>query len=76
MNNPNILGESITWTLFSPMDTGLDFQDFMTFINEKTEIEVDDAFIKGEVIYFDELSTIVVEVKEMARDRSVASIEG
>ena len=50
------------------MDTGLNSQDFMAFINEKTEIEVDDAFIKGEVIYFDELSTVVVEVKEMTQD--------
>ena len=66
MNNK--IGDSITWTPWSPMDTGLNFRDFMTFINEKTEIEVDDAFIKGEVIYFDELSTIVVEVKEMTQD--------
>ncbi len=67
MNN-YIIGNSITWTPWSPMDTGMIFQDFMAFINEKTEIEVDDAFIKGEVIYFDELSTIVVEVKEMTQD--------
>lgn len=61
-------GDLITWTPWSPMDTGINFQDFMAFINEKTEIEVDDAFIKGEVIYFDELSTVVVEVKEMTQD--------
>ena len=39
-----------------------------TYINEKMEIEVDDAFIKGEVIYFDDLSTIVVEIKDMTQD--------
>lgn len=67
--NKNIkIGESITWTLTSPMDTGLKFQDFMAFINENTEIEVDNAFIKGEVIYFDDLSTIVVEVKDMIQE--------
>ena len=61
-------GDLITWMPWSPMDTGMNFQDFMAFINECTEIEVDDAFIKGEVIYFDELSTVVVEVKDMTQD--------
>ena len=68
MNTTIKTGGIITWTPWSPMDTGKNFQDFMAFINEKTEIEVDDAFIKGEIIYFDELSTIVVEVKEMTQD--------
>ena len=68
MNTTIKTGDLITWTPWSPMDTGLNSQDFMAFINEKTEIEVDDAFIKGEVIYFDELSTVVVEVKEMTQD--------
>ena len=68
MNTTIKTGDIITWTLWSLMDTRLNSQDFMAFINEKTEIEVDDAFIKGEVIYFDELSTIVVEVKDMTQD--------
>ena len=57
MNTTIKTGDLITWTPWSPMDTGKNFQDFMAFINENTEIEVDDAFIQGEVIYFDELST-------------------
>jgi len=68
MNTNFKIGDSITWTLMSPMDTGLLFNDFTEFINNYTEIEVDDAFIKGEVIYFDGLSTIVVEVKDMTQD--------
>lgn len=52
----------------SPMDTGLTFKDFTDFINNYTNIEVDDAFIKGDIIYYDELSTIVVEVKDMTQD--------
>lgn len=68
MNTTIKTGGIITWTPWSPMDTGKNFQDFMAFINEKTEIEVDDAFIKGEVIYYDELSTVVVEVKDMTQD--------
>lgn len=68
MNTTIKTGDLITWTPWSPMDTGMNSQDFMAFINECTEIEVDDAFIKGEVIYFDELSTIVVEVKDMTQD--------
>ena len=68
MNTTIKTGELITWTPWSPVDTGMNSQDFMAFINEKTEIEVDNAFIKGEVIYFDELSTIVVEVKDMTQD--------
>ena len=67
--NKNIkVGDSITWTLNSPMGTGLKSQDFMDFINDKIEIDTDDAFIKGEVIYFNELSTIVVKVKDMTQD--------
>ena len=62
------IGDSITWTLMSPMDTGLTFKDFTDFINNYTNIEVDDAFIKGDIIYYDELSTIVVEVKDMTQD--------
>ena len=62
------IGDSITWTLMSPMDTGLLFKDFTDFINNYTNIEVDDAFIKGDIIYYDELSTIVVEVKDMTQD--------
>ena len=62
------VGDSITWTPWSPMDTGMEFRDFMAFINNYTDIEVDDAFIKGEVIYYDELRTIVVEVKDMTQD--------
>ena len=66
------------------MDTGLDFKGFMGFINDYTGIEIDDAFIKGEVFYFDELSTIIVEVKEMNTllsirkkiDRNVDSVVG
>lgn len=52
----------------SPMDTGLLFKDFTDFINNYTNIEVDDAFIKGDIIYYNELSTIVVEVKDMTQD--------
>jgi len=62
------IGDSITWTLMSPMDTGLTFKDFTDFINNYTNIEVDDAFIKGDIIYYDELSTIVVVVKDMTQD--------
>ena len=62
------IGDSITWTLMSPMDTGLTFKDFTDFINNYTNIEVDDAFIKGDIIYYGELSTIVVEVKDMTQD--------
>ena len=68
MNTTIKIGDLIIWTPWSPMDTGLNSQDFMAFIHEKTEIEVDDAFIKGEVIYFDDLSTIVVEVKDMTQN--------
>lgn len=68
MKTNYMIGDSIKWTLKSPMDTGLDFKEFMDFINDYTDIEVDDAFIKGEVIYFDELSTIVVEVKDMTQN--------
>lgn len=68
MNTNFKIGDSITWTLMSPMDTGLTFKDFTDFINNYTNIEVDDAFIKGDIIYYDELSTIVVEVKDMTQD--------
>ena len=68
MNTTIKTGDLITWTPWSPMDTGMNSQDFMAFINECTEIEVDDAFIKGDIIYYDELSTIVVEVKDMTQD--------
>ena len=68
MKTNYMIGDSVKWTLRSPMDTGLDFKEFMDFINDYTDIEVDDAFIKGEVIYFDELSTIVVEVKDMTQN--------
>lgn len=68
MNTNFKIGDSITWTLMSPMDTGLLFKDFTDFINNYTNIEVDDAFIKGDIIYYDELSTIVVEVKDMTQD--------
>ena len=62
------IGDHIVWTLMSPMDSGLSFKDFTDFINNYTDIEVDDAFIKGEIIYYDELSTIVIEVKDMTQD--------
>ena len=68
MNTNFKIGDSITWTLMSPMDTGLLFKDFTDFINNYTNIEVDDAFIKGDIIYYNELSTIVVEVKDMTQD--------
>ena len=45
------IGDHIEWTLMSPMDSGLSFMDFTDFINNYTDIEVDDAFIKGEIIY-------------------------
>ena len=67
MNANFKIGESICWTLWSPMDTGLLFKDFTNFINNYTDIE-EDAFIKGEIIYFDESSVIIVEVKEMTQD--------
>lgn len=63
------IGDSITWTPWSPLDTGMDVQGFMDFINDYTDItDANEAFIKGDVIYYDELSTIVVEVKEMTQD--------
>lgn len=62
------IGSTFIWMPESPMETGLDFQGFMDFVNNYTDIEVDDAFIKGEVIYYDELSTIVVEVKDMTQE--------
>ena len=62
------IGDSITWTLRSPMEAGMKAQDFMNFVNNNTEIDVDDAFIKGEVICLDVPSTIVVEVKDMTQD--------
>ena len=55
MNANFKIGDSITWTLRSPMDTGLTFNDFTDFINNYTNIEVDNAFIKGNIIYYDEL---------------------
>ena len=67
MNANFKIGESICWTLWSPMDTGLLFKDFTDFINNYTDIE-ENAFIKGEIIYFDESAAIVVEVKEMTQD--------
>ena len=67
MNANFKIGESICWTLWSPMDTGFSFKDFTDFINNYTDIE-EDAFIKGEIIYFDESSVIIVEVKEMTQD--------
>lgn len=67
MNANFKIGESICWTLWSPMDTGFSFKDFTDFINNYTDIE-EDAFIKGEIIYFDESAAIVVEVKEMTQD--------
>ena len=67
MNANFKIGESICWTLWSPMDTGLLFKDFTDFINNYTDIG-EDAFIKGEIIYFDESSVIIVEVKEMTQD--------
>ena len=67
MNANFKIGESICWTLRSPMDTGFSFKDFTDFINNYTDIE-ENAFIKGEIIYFDESAAIVVEVKEMTQD--------
>lgn len=67
MNANFKIGEFICWTLWSPMDTGFSFKDFTDFINNYTDIEKD-AFIKGEIIYFDESSVIIVEVKEMTQD--------
>lgn len=61
-------GDSITWTLMSPIDTGLSFNGFTDFINNYMDIEVDDAFIKGNIICYDELSMIVVEVTDMTQD--------
>lgn len=45
MNANFKIGESICWTLWSPMDTGLLFKDFTDFINNYTDIG-EDAFIK------------------------------
>lgn len=45
MNTNFKIGDSITWTLMSPMDTGLLFKDFTDFINNYTDIE-ENAFIK------------------------------
>ena len=50
------------------MDKVMDFQGFLEFINDFTDIDMDDAFIKGNIIYYDELSRIVVEVKDMTQD--------
>ena len=49
MNANFKIGEFICWTLWSPMDTGLLFKDFTDFINNYTNIEVDDAFIKKNI---------------------------
>ena len=65
MNTNFKIGDYIEWTLLSPMKS---FKDFTDFINNYTDIKVDDAFIKGEVIYLDKLSTIVVEVEDMTQD--------
>ena len=68
MDNCIRKGDLIEWTMLSPMKTGLEYRDFMTFIRDYTDIEVDDAFIKGEVVCVEEQSTIIVEVKEMTQD--------
>ena len=44
MNTTIKTGDLITWTPWSPMDTGLDFQDFMAFINETRSIFKDASF--------------------------------
>ena len=46
MNANFKIGDTIIWTLMSPIDTGLSYSDFTDFINNYTDIE-EDAFIKG-----------------------------